>query len=195
MSRFPLSTVTAILLGGAMLAGCYETTSFTGITTTTRPVGGVSESGYDLTPIPADKADEMAKGLSELAYHVTRKDGTERSGSSELNANKQVGVYACAVCDLPVYSSETKFESGTGWPSFWEKLDPAHVRDVEDRSGAMVRTEVECARCASHLGHVFTDGPEPTGMRHCLNGVALKFYPKGQEPKPTPTTPATQPAQ
>ena len=142
----------------------------------TRPAQ--SASGHDLTGWDDARADRVAKEtLSELGYYVTREEGTERPFTSELLENAEAGVYACAVCELPVYASETKFESGTGWPSFYEEVDSDHVRRVEDRSLGMVRTEVECARCDSHLGHVFDDGPEPTGLRHCINGVALTFEP------------------
>lgn len=112
--------------------------------------------------------------LSPIQYKVMRKQGTERSGSSPLDKNWAAGTYHCQGCDLPVYSSEVKFDSGTGWPSFWQSL-PNAVRTMNDRILLRVRTEVHCRRCGSHFGHIFDDGPAPTGKRHCLNGVSLKF--------------------
>ncbi|MGI9394500.1 MAG: peptide-methionine (R)-S-oxide reductase MsrB [Boseongicola sp.] len=112
--------------------------------------------------------------LSNIEYKVMRKEGTERAGSSPLDKNYAAGIYHCRGCDLAVYPSDTKFDSGTGWPSFWQSL-PNAVRTKEDRFLLRVRTEVHCRRCGSHLGHIFDDGPAPTGKRHCLNGVSLVF--------------------
>ncbi|TIO20542.1 peptide-methionine (R)-S-oxide reductase MsrB, partial [Mesorhizobium sp.] len=103
---------------------------------------------------------------------VLRKEGTEYPGTSPLLNEHRKGIFACAGCDLPLYSSETKFDSGTGWPSFWQEI-PNAVGMTVDRSLGMTRTEVHCRRCGGHLGHVFDDGPPPTGLRHCINGVAL----------------------
>ncbi|MCR5871335.1 MULTISPECIES: peptide-methionine (R)-S-oxide reductase MsrB [unclassified Sphingomonas] len=119
---------------------------------------------------------EWRKRLTPAQYRILRQEGTERPGSSPLNREKRAGIYACAGCGLPLYASRTKFESGTGWPSFWAPLDNA-VRTKRDLSLGMVRTEVICRRCGGHLGHVFDDGPRPTGKRHCINGLALKFRP------------------
>ncbi len=119
---------------------------------------------------------EWKKRLTEEEFYVLRKHGTERAGSSPLNHEKRKGTFACAGCDLPLFSSDTKFESRTGWPSFWKPLDKA-VETTTDRSFFMTRTEVHCARCLGHLGHVFDDGPKPTGLRYCMNGVSLKFAP------------------
>jgi len=115
--------------------------------------------------------------LTPEQYRVLRKHGTERAGTSPLNKTYAPGVYHCAGCDLPLYSSETKFDSGTGWPSFWQPLTNA-VGTSGDDSFFMTRTEVHCRRCGGHLGHVFDDGPQPTGMSYCINGVAMKFVPK-----------------
>jgi peptide-methionine (R)-S-oxide reductase len=120
---------------------------------------------------------DWRKRLSPQAYDVLRKQGTERAGTSPLNHEKRKGTFACVGCDLPLFSSDTKFESGTGWPSFYQPL-PGAVGTTQDRSFFMVRTEVHCSRCLGHLGHVFDDGPPPTGLRYCMNGVALKFVPQ-----------------
>ena len=118
--------------------------------------------------------EEWRTTLTPEQYTVLRKHGTERAGSSPLNSEKREGVFTCAGCGQPLFSSTTKFESGTGWPSFWDPLAEA-VATSTDRSLSMPRTEVHCASCGGHLGHVFPDGPRPTGMRYCMNGVALRF--------------------
>jgi peptide-methionine (R)-S-oxide reductase len=115
--------------------------------------------------------------LTADQYMILRHHGTERPGSSPLNKEKRKGTFTCAGCDLPLFSSDTKFESGTGWPSFYQPLANA-VETRTDRSLFMTRTEVHCSRCLGHLGHVFDDGPQPTGLRYCMNGVALKFAPQ-----------------
>jgi peptide-methionine (R)-S-oxide reductase len=117
---------------------------------------------------------EWKKRLTADQYYVLRKHGTERAGSSPLNGEKRKGTFACAGCAQPLFSSETKFESGTGWPSFYKPLEGA-VGTQTDRSFFMTRTEVHCSRCIGHLGHVFEDGPKPTGLRYCMNGLALTF--------------------
>ena len=122
--------------------------------------------------------DEWRRELTPEQFYVLRKHGTEPPGSSALNAEKRDGVFACAGCGQPLFSAGTKFESGTGWPSFFRPLEDA-VGTTTDSSHFMTRTEVHCASCGGHLGHVFPDGPAPTGMRYCMNGVALKFEPKG----------------
>ncbi|MFO1067842.1 MAG: peptide-methionine (R)-S-oxide reductase MsrB [Geminicoccaceae bacterium] len=120
--------------------------------------------------------DAWRARLSPAAFAVLREHGTEPPGSSPLDAEERAGVYACAGCALPLYSSEAKYHSGTGWPSFWQPLDNA-VGTSEDTSFFMTRTEVHCRRCGGHLGHVFDDGPKPTGLRYCMNGVAMVFQP------------------
>jgi peptide-methionine (R)-S-oxide reductase len=120
--------------------------------------------------------DEWKKRLSPEAFYVLRKHGTERPGSSPLNHEKRTGVFHCAGCEQALFRSEDKFESGTGWPSFTQPINGA-VGESTDRSFFMTRTEVHCSRCGGHLGHVFPDGPKPTGLRYCMNGVALAFKP------------------
>ncbi len=122
--------------------------------------------------------EEWRRLLTPAQYQVLRKEATEPAGSSPLLGEHRKGVFACAGCELPLFKSETKFESGTGWPSFWGPINGA-VGTKTDRSFLMQRTEVHCRRCGGHLGHVFNDGPPPTGLRYCMNGVALKFIPEG----------------
>jgi peptide-methionine (R)-S-oxide reductase len=136
-------------------------------------LGSVSAAG----PFEIEKSDEeWRRNLSPDQYHVLRQHGTEKPYSSPLNGEKRKGTFACAACDLPLFASETKFESGTGWPSFYAPLKDA-VGTSNDRSLIILRTEVHCRRCGGHLGHVFNDGPRPTGLRYCMNGVAMKFKP------------------
>jgi peptide-methionine (R)-S-oxide reductase len=120
--------------------------------------------------------EEWRRRLGPQRYAILRKAGTERAGSSPLNSEKRRGTYHCAGCGQAAYRSETKYESGTGWPSFWAPIRGA-VGTKPDRSLFMVRTEVHCSRCGGHLGHVFGDGPKPTGKRYCMNGLALIFRP------------------
>lgn len=147
-----------------------------------------SKLGYDLTPLSKERIAEIAKKLSPTAREVTLEAGTERAGTSELNHEKRKGVFVSVIGGLPLFRSEDKFESGTGWPSFTRPFDPDHVVVKRDTSGGMVRDEVLDARSGAHLGHVFDDGPAPTGLRYCMNGVALKFIPDG-DPMPTESQP------
>jgi peptide-methionine (R)-S-oxide reductase len=128
-------------------------------------------------PPPMKSDEEWKKLLTPEQFHVARQHGTERPFSSPLNREKRTGLFKCVCCGAPLFSSSTKFDSGTGWPSFWAPVDKTAVSEKEDGSWLMRRTEVRCASCDAHLGHVFPDGPKPTGARYCMNGVALTFAP------------------
>lgn len=138
----------------------------------------VSSSGHDLAPITAAERERLAARLTPEERRVMIDHGTEPPFCGGLLAEKGSGTYACRLCGLPLFRSAAKFESGTGWPSFFEPFDPAHLREIEDTSHGMVRTEVRCVRCDGHLGHVFPDGPPPTRLRYCLNSAALEFVPE-----------------
>lgn len=135
----------------------------------------LSASGHDLTPPTPEQLKELAAGLTPEERRVLLSHGTEPAFCGGLLDQKAEGVYHCRLCDLPLFRSGAKFESGTGWPSFHTSFDPEHIREIVDRSYGMVRTEIRCGRCDGHLGHVFPDGPRPTGLRYCLNSAALRF--------------------
>jgi peptide-methionine (R)-S-oxide reductase len=143
-------------------------------------LGGAARAEKDKRFEVTRTDEEWRQLLTPEQYNVLRKEGTERAGTSPLNQEKRRGAFHCAACDLPLYSSETKYESGTGWPSFYRPLKNA-IGTTEDSSWFMTRTEVHCRRCGSHLGHVFNDGPRPTGLRYCMNGVAMTFEPADGE--------------
>jgi peptide-methionine (R)-S-oxide reductase len=138
--------------------------------------GGVKEASASQFPVQKTDA-EWRQQLTAEQYRVLREHGTERAGTSPLNAEKRSGTFVCAACAQDLFPSETKFESGTGWPSFYKPLDGA-IETTEDRSFFMTRTEVHCSNCGGHLGHVFDDGPKPTGLRYCMNGAAMDFKPE-----------------
>ena len=137
---------------------------------------GAKDKRADETFPVAKTEAEWREILSPEAFRVLRQHGTERPGTSRLNAEKRAGIFACAGCGTPLFDAATKYESGTGWPSFWAPIEGA-VATRTDRSFFMTRTEVHCAQCGGHLGHAFPDGPPPTGQRYCMNGVSLDFKP------------------
>ena len=130
------------------------------------------------TDIPTKTDEDWKRELTPEQFQILRKHATERAGTSPLNVEKRDGKYLCAGCGQELFASDTKYESGSGWPSFWEPL-PGAIETSVDRSLFSVRTEVHCSRCKGHLGHVFDDGPQPTGQRYCMNGLAMQFTPEG----------------
>jgi peptide-methionine (R)-S-oxide reductase len=138
---------------------------------------GRSRTGHDLAPLAPEERRRLAAALTPEERHVLLEHGTERPFCGTLLHNKEAGTYACRLCGLPLFQSGAKFDSGTGWPSFVAPVDPEHVRELRDTSYGMVRTEIRCRRCDGHLGHVFPDGPPPTGRRYCLNSLSLAFRP------------------
>jgi len=152
------------------------------VNTETKKLGPTySKSGYDITPLSKAKIDSLATKLSKEDAAVILAKGTERAFCGNLLDNKKDGVYTCKLCDLPLFASDAKFNSGTGWPSFFQPFDKDHVPVHKDISHGMDRDEILCARCGGHLGHVFEDGPKPTGLRFCLNSASLTFIEQGQE--------------
>jgi peptide-methionine (R)-S-oxide reductase len=139
--------------------------------------GGAKAAGGFKKIVKTD--EEWKRILTAEQYRVTRQKGTETPGSSPLLKHYAKGTYVCVACGLPLFSSKTKYDSHTGWPSFWSPISKRNVREEQDTSDGMTRIEVVCNRCDAHLGHVFDDGPDPTGLRYCMNGVALKFVPGG----------------
>ena len=137
-----------------------------------------SRTGFDLTPLSPDRIDALAADLSPQERHVILHQGTERPFCGLLLDHKQAGTYVCRLCGLPLFTSDAKFHSGTGWPSFFAPYDGDHVAELSDDSHGMVRVEVRCNQCGSHLGHVFEDGPEPSGERYCINSAAIDFAAK-----------------
>ncbi len=163
-----------------LLAGCQNGRPATNVQSS-------AEAAFLLTPagdtvwrvIKSD--EEWRRELDDMAYHVLREKGTERAFTGKYWDNKQAGIYVCRGCGTPLFSSETKFKSGTGWPSFYRPINEWCVAEKPDYSYGMVRTEVLCAVCGGHLGHVFEDGPPPTGLRYCINSAALEFVPETDE--------------
>ena len=139
-----------------------------------------SKAGYDITPLSSDRVTALAADFTPEERHVILHQGTERPFCGLLLDNKQKGAYTCRLCGLPLFDSTSKFHSGTGWPSFFQPFDAQHIRELVDDSHGMRRVEIRCARCDAHLGHVFDDGPRPTGLRYCLNSVSMQFVEDGQ---------------
>ena len=139
-----------------------------------------SRTGFDLSPLTNDRIVALAASFTPEERHVILNQGTERPFCGVFLDNKKTGVYTCRLCGLPLFQSNAKFDSGTGWPSFFQPFDPEHVRELVDDSHGMRRVEIRCRRCDAHLGHVFDDGPRPTGLRYCLNSVSMEFVAEGQ---------------
>jgi peptide methionine sulfoxide reductase msrA/msrB len=187
-----VSVAIAALAAASMLAALRsrQTPSLPIQDTAMKDSKTVSRSGYSIARLSPDKVAELAKKLTPEQYRVTQKSGTEAAFCGNLVDNHKDGTYTCVLCGLPLFSSEHKFDSGSGWPSFFQPFDRDHIAYIKDDSHGMQRIEIQCARCGSHLGHVFEDGPKPTGLRYCLNSAALVFHEKGQ-PLPPESRPLT----
>ena len=176
MKLIIISLITITTLGACSMFGFFK------------KAAGDENIGYTSTHLKGVETDKVdwkekdkeywKKVLSEVQYNVTREEGTERAFTGQFWDHKEEGVYTCSNCGFSLFSSETKFKSGTGWPSYFEPVEKGHVGERKDSKFGMVRTEVHCSRCGAHLGHVFPDGPQPTGLRYCINSVSLNFKKK-----------------
>jgi peptide-methionine (R)-S-oxide reductase len=146
-----------------------------------RPHPVLSASGYNVTRLDRRQIEDLAADLNDEERHILLYQGTEPPFCGTLVDTSQEGVYVCRLCDLPLFQSSAKFHSGTGWPSFFQPFDPDHIEERFDESYGMRRTEIRCARCGGHLGHVFPDGPPPTGNRYCVNSPSMQFVPEGED--------------
>ncbi len=142
-----------------------------------------SASGFDIRPLDQGEIDRLAVGLTKEEADIILRHGTEPAFCGNLLDNKMEGVYACRLCGLPLFASDSKFDSGSGWPSFYQPYDQAHIKNIEDNSFGMRRVEIRCTRCDGHLGHVFADGPKPTGLRYCLNSASMEFFTEADLPE------------
>ena len=139
-----------------------------------------STLGFDLTPPTPEQIEDLAARLDPEARRILLAHGTEAPFCGKFDEYEAEGTYDCNLCGLPLFDSRAKFHSGSGWPSFYQSIDEDHIRNIRDTSHGMVRTEIRCGRCDAHLGHVFDDGPKPTGLRYCLNSAAMDFVPEGR---------------
>ncbi|MDB5815907.1 MAG: methionine-R-sulfoxide reductase [Rhodocyclales bacterium] len=173
----------ALLISGASLAACWAARAATGaeaskaaaeVTIVPITDAGVAQPAVKLAKVVKTEA-EWRKQLSPLSFSVTRKEDTETPFTGATWNNHEAGLYRCICCDTALFSSTTKFESGTGWPSFWQPIAKENVTEITDHTFGMLRTAVACKRCDAHLGHVFDDGPKPTGLRYCMNSASMRF--------------------